>query len=416
MHPSVPCPAGPACSANALRRLALLGAVCAIALLAPLRAAGDSGISFVNLGYSYLAEDGAYHLVCGEGRTLVMTVDREYNLIGFKVKGQAGIAGYMLSPKDGNSSAHILFGAPPFPQSDEAIRQSPGFVGFDRRETGAKDHPVKWRQWRGALHLQSDATATLPVEGGQPGQRQTMNFGIVANFPERREVLEDDFAAAKVVDFRAALARKTPLTAALEATALDYAKWQALAAKPTEFRWLTDTGDEVAFSVEDERPWHEALADTATLRNFWRARARAAQGGIVSADMIPAAGGIPRHALLIAKYPLPSIEGWAYQAVALFPSAAGLLRVEVRSRETGTTGIREAAGLLVWRTRHPKADPQHFADGFRHDPYDPKFDAEASYMMSDAPEWDKGLAQHPLTKVRKEIAQYLKAVAPAVKA
>ncbi len=399
------------------KRLILLGIVGTVTVSG--RAQAQASSPLVNFGNSYLAEDGQYHVVIGGAKTVVMTVDREYNVIGLKIKESDGIeriAGYVLSPRDDNSSASVMFGAPRRPKTDEYLRHnSPGFVGFEWRENGTKERPINWRQWCDAQHIDSDTTMTVPVEGESPGQTQAIHVELVTNFRERRNALEDHFANAKVVDMTAALARVTPLTRALKATKLGYAKWQAMGATATELRWLNDRGDEVAFSLEDVKPLQGALSNTAELRAYWRAQAHTAKGGIVSADIIPAGNGLPRHAVLIAKYPLTAIAGWAYQAVALFPSASGVWKVEVRSREMGTTGTREAVVTMVILAKNKGAAGRAIMDHFYRDPYDAKYDGEACYMLSDAPEWDKGLDQHPLTKVRAEIEQYVKDVAAAVK-
>jgi hypothetical protein len=126
--------------------------------------------------------------------------------------------------------------------------------------------------------------------------------------------------------------------------------------------------------------------------------------------LIPAKEGVPAHAVLIAKFPLEKIEGWAYEAVTLVPTPKGVIRVEIRSRESGTTGMREAIGIIDFMK---EKNLKVAAEQFSHDPYDSRYDKGSMYVESDDAKMDASMPNHPLSRCRAAIAAYVTALQSA---
>jgi hypothetical protein len=292
------------------------------------------------------------------------------------------------------------------------VSKTPGFTRITRRKVSANGIQAEWREWRDAEHLQSDTLITFPVRNGEVAQTQEVSVGIVANSEERRRALEDHLMRTTVLNPN--LGTLSPiLTAAIARLHFDYSRWTVLDVTPNGVKWLNEKNDEVSVELVPRATNPVPLSDESELRNFWREEAKRHHGGIVAADLQPAKVGQPSCATMIAKYPLRSIAGWAYQAVAVVPRADDVIKLEIRSRETGTTGAREAVAMIVLAAKAGgKVDIASSAKGFTKDPYDAKFDGEAQYMLSDDPKFDAGLPQHPLTKCRAALRTYLGVAAP----
>jgi hypothetical protein len=376
-----------------------------------LSAKGDDN-SIDNLGRTYLAEDGKLHAAITGSETLVLELDRDYALLGLKIKGVQGYAGYVLSPPDGNSAANIMFGTPKFPASSEELMKSPGFTKFSTRVIETNGKKVSWRQWSDSAHLYSDTDMYIPVANGLPEQKELVHIGIVANFTERRKALEDHLVQLKAVDSQSLQKKTTLLLTALNRLPLNRTKWQMIEYSDNEIRWLNEGYDEVCCALEDDTKAKLYFSDIKELRQYWRTLAKKSGGGIVEAEIVASEKGSAKHTMLMAKYPLSNL-GWAYQSVALFPTEYGVLRFEVRSRETGTTGIREAVGIIVYMKESQISDMKKAAESFRRDPYESEYDHDACFTVSDQPKWDERFPEHPLTHCRKEMAKYVAAIESA---
>ena len=92
--------------------------------------------------------------------------------------------------------------------------------------------------------------------------------------------------------------------------------------------------------------------------------------------------------------------GWGYQINAVFPTKARTYVIQVAAMEQGTTGTREAMVTVILSAKEESKDHTGVMKNLRKDPYEPKYDDEAVFMVSDERQWDKGFPDHPLTKVR----------------
>lgn len=183
---------------------------------------------------------------------------------------------------------------------------------------------------------------------------------------------------------------------------LDGNDWTLLQETPAVMRWRTPEGILVVLSAHEREPdLLPILSDPVRSRDYFRAQAHKHGGGLVEAEVRKTPG--ITYDLATDKYKLGDLFPQsndhvtnAYALTATFPLEAVFGEITLIAREGSPTGMREA---LVATARHFHEPPLDMAMP-QHDPYDARFDAGATYMDSDAREWDRVLPQHPLSTIR----------------
>ncbi len=198
---------------------------------------------------------------------------------------------------------------------------------------------------------------------------------------------------------------------------LDDTKWRLLSETPTSLQWASDSGLAITLNVipglNAEFP---PPTDLTRLRSVYRQEALSYGGGLVEAEAKSLHGVY--YNLVMMKFPLGIFHsppdnrpGFGYQLNAVFPTTEGRYVLQVAAAETGTTGVREAAGIIIFMKREGISDLAAAAKVFRRDPYDHAYDARALFNVCDESRFDSGFPDHPLSRCRAEMDRLLKSLA-----
>jgi|GEM_PF-3770506 len=191
---------------------------------------------------------------------------------------------------------------------------------------------------------------------------------------------------------------------------LDTSGWRLLQEAPTLLVFMRPDGILVQLDVLARRADHDPyLYDQRQAQDFFRDDARRQKAGLVEVRVQRMEHGT--FVLVTTKGKIgdavPSQAGSlanAYTMVADFPMAPAIGEIRLFAVEGQPTGWREA---LVIAARHATGQNDTSAGMPPHDPYDARFDATATYMDSDAREWDRLAPAHPLTRIRALMPQLL---------
>lgn len=219
-----------------------------------------------------------------------------------------------------------------------------------------------------------------------------------------------------VVPSASPAAAVSPVTARTLCTELhlDDSKWRLLNESPNSISWL-DEKTELAITL-NYMPGLNATfpppTDLNRLRAGYRQEALSYRGGLVEAEP-KWIGGIYGN-LVTMKFPRgifqnppDSRPGFNYQMNALIPTTEGRYVLQIAGLETGTTGIREAIGIIIFMKRSGISDLTAAAEAFRRDPYDHAFDKDALFNVCDEREYDSAMPDHPLSRCRAEMDRLL---------
>jgi len=207
-----------------------------------------------------------------------------------------------------------------------------------------------------------------------------------------------------------AAAEMSPVRRWEQLTGLETSGWRLLQEAPTVLVFMRPDGILVQLDLLARRADHDPyLYDQRQAQDFFRDDARRQKAGLVEVRVQRMAHGAfvlvttkgklsdvsPKHAGSLAN---------AYTMVAVFPMAPAIGEIRLFAVEGQPTGWREA---MVSAARHVAGQVDTGAGMPQHDPYDPRFDATATYMDSDAREWDCLSPTHPLTRIRALMPQLL---------
>ena len=112
----------------------------------------------------------------------------------------------------------------------------------------------------------------------------------------------------------------------------------------------------------------------------------------------------------IFQSPPDSRPGFAYQLNAVIPTTEGRYVLQVAAIEAGMTGVREAAGIIIFMKQEGISDLAAAAKVFRRDPYDRAHDARALFNVCDERRFDSSFPDHPLSRCRAEMERLLKSL------
>ncbi|GAB2704266.1 hypothetical protein [Nocardia thraciensis] len=115
-------------------------------------------------------------------------------------------------------------------------------------------------------------------------------------------------------------------------------------------------------------------------------------GCLIEAHVLTVAG---QPALLrLEKFPLPDRPGLGFTAGIVLPKATCSAILKIMCRETGRSGVREAAVV-------PKVG---FQNMFPAHPYAPEVKGKLPYNVADDAHWDPQFPDHPLSRARRWIS------------
>ncbi|RKF30721.1 hypothetical protein BCY88_12730 [Paraburkholderia fungorum] len=183
-----------------------------------------------------------------------------------------------------------------------------------------------------------------------------------------------------------------------------------------------------AFQQEDERiaVFHNAVGDVLTinffmavpdigapiddvdaLRAFYRRTTEAAGLALVETELAQLNTLSAVRTLFKAR--IEQIRGFAFVGSYTLPFADRSYVIKVQSIEQGVTGMREAAVMVLMGP--PEIDEvTGELVGWAQDPYDPDYRAAFMRNQADDQKFDAQFPDHPLSKVRRYLAELESAV------
>jgi hypothetical protein len=183
--------------------------------------------------------------------------------------------------------------------------------------------------------------------------------------------------------------------------------WRLIRQSPGEQQWHLPGGDSASLTLYEQAPDLPApLGDVDAMRAFYREIVHQDGGGIVSADVVRL--GDHDVVKLVLKFrdtpqsrAIRSIGSIAF----LFADCSFVFRVE--GVEKGMLGLRESAAFTDFRRSLGRTVAVPMAEWAR-SPYDPELQSPLPRNKSDDEHWDEQFPDHPLSRVRRNLAHFEK--------
>lgn len=157
--------------------------------------------------------------------------------------------------------------------------------------------------------------------------------------------------------------------------------------------------------------WPFDLTDLDAARVFYRQECQENGGVMLEMDSVTAAGVEGLSGVFKYRSPLPGSLGMAYVGILWLPFRDCWFQVNVEAVELGTTGMREAAVMVIegdmWpmepQTEIPVINSPEELDAL----YAKSRDKPLRRLPSDDPKYDSSFPEHPLSLVRVGLARVI---------
>lgn len=189
----------------------------------------------------------------------------------------------------------------------------------------------------------------------------------------------------------------------LESISLPEDLWTLRIEKPGQKVWSNAQGDARSlnfFNVVPDLAANLIPENLHILRNDFRSKIPAGEGGLVSLDLVNIQN-IPALQIII-KVRIEQIRGFMYAGSCLIPRADFSHVIRFECIERSPTGLREAMVMMVNKQFTGNLETGKII-GWNRDPYDPAFDETAMYNFADEEIHDAQFPDHPLTRVRQHL-------------
>lgn len=153
--------------------------------------------------------------------------------------------------------------------------------------------------------------------------------------------------------------------------------------------------------------WQFDLTDPDAAIEFYRQQCAANSGVMLSMAVITAAGVEALRGLFKYRAPVPGSLAMYYVGILWLPFQACRYQINVESMETGTTGTREAAVMLIEGDKWPKppADTPPIVLKSAEELFERLGSSPVRQLPSDEERYDHSFPTHPLSKVRARLAE-----------
>lgn len=209
----------------------------------------------------------------------------------------------------------------------------------------------------------------------------------------------------------------------LDSISLDFTGWELQQRDDAMAVWADSDGDVLAINFFDTKPDIPApRIGPDALRDYFRQQTVATRGGIVEVDTVRI-HDIDCGRLVVKARQEPT--GFTFQGTCVVPRQDFSFVVRVQCQERGTTGMREAAVMVIElpdpeyedppedapvNPIFPEAKPAGKIKGWFKDPYDSKYDRSALYNLADQQKYDDRFPDHPLSRARRKLARIIKSL------
>jgi hypothetical protein len=169
----------------------------------------------------------------------------------------------------------------------------------------------------------------------------------------------------------------------------------------TVANFINEAGDTLSINFFVATPDIEAdLNDLPSLRNFYRRAAERHKAALLEVDVSHLHGvKVVRSLLKVRLAP----TGFGFIGSYTLPFSDRSLVLKVQSIERGMTGVREAAVMVMDKDSQVDETTGKIL-GWEQDPYDSTYKGDFMRNKADDPRYDAGFPDHPLSKVRRYLA------------
>lgn len=167
--------------------------------------------------------------------------------------------------------------------------------------------------------------------------------------------------------------------------------------------WLNERGEAMVAMCVKAVPDIPLICDENldATRDYYRATARSMDSGIVSIDY----GEFGQHRAVrtVMKRRLEP-HGFAFIGAWLIPFVDRFYVVRFQATEAGPTGMREVVVMMIERPKPDVEEETGRIRGWMMDPYSGDEGEDSLYTLADQEKYDEKFPDHPLSRVRKHLA------------
>ena len=179
--------------------------------------------------------------------------------------------------------------------------------------------------------------------------------------------------------------------------------WSLVAQEKLSAAWRDAAGDVISLTYLADHSVADDLDDDGALQQYSRDVAESQRAGLVEVATVDGGDGP------YLTYIYTRLEGAAFRffGVAESPRDDGTWIWMIVAGERGTSGVREAV-VTAQLLKEGKLTPESYRTSWAGDPYDATYsgvDRSTMRYRSDSSEFDAMFPDHPLSKVRRELAR-----------
>lgn len=155
--------------------------------------------------------------------------------------------------------------------------------------------------------------------------------------------------------------------------------------------------------------WAFDLRDLAMATDFYSRQCADNKGVMLAMDVVQAAGVPALRGLFKYRSPVPQSMGMMYVHILWLAFRNWSAQINVESVESGTTGMREAAVMMIEGDNWPMAPPdtQPIEVSSAEEMFEHMRSRPLRIIPSDHEKYDETFADHPLSKVRRRMEQVM---------
>lgn len=184
--------------------------------------------------------------------------------------------------------------------------------------------------------------------------------------------------------------------------------WRFEEETPQSLLWITPQGDAVKLQLASRAShWPFDLRDEAAARDFYTRECDSLSGALIELAVSRIRSFEALTGIFKYRSPVPQHLGMYYVGIVWLPFESCVFQINIESLERGTTGAREAAVALIEKPESPTQDEPELLTSME-DFFERVRNAKVRVLPSDAPKYDDAFPEHPLSKVRRMMAQFEK--------
>ncbi|MEP0265887.1 hypothetical protein [Dokdonia sp.] len=170
------------------------------------------------------------------------------------------------------------------------------------------------------------------------------------------------------------------------------------------FKQWTNVEQGISLSVNffDKKPDLPTIKNAQVMRDFYRERISANNGGLIQIDIIDLKG----HPTLksIFKFPQQPV-GMAYLSSLIIPFENYSYVIKVQATEVGISGMRDNTIAMILLNQGKITTGDQGYEGWTSDPYNPGIKEGVLMNISEEEQYDTDFPNHPLSLLRSSLRQ-----------